>query len=96
MPLTLIQIQQLAERSDIPARDRLTYAILALHADCFGDVYARVRDIAAATGRETESTRRVLKRLRGDRHITSQREYREGRRISRWHINAVRGQAPAA
>ena len=96
MPLTLIQIQMVIERTSIPPRDRLTYAILAIHADSLGNAYARVRDIAEASGMQIETSRRILKRLRRAGHITASRIGRGHGRMSCWHLNAIRDEAPAA
>lgn len=94
--LAVAIMRALSDNCDLRlSSQRCLYFALVLHADCYGDVIARARDIAAVAGLPTDTAQRYLRRMRASGHISMQRI--PGSLMSRWHINALRvGRSGAA
>ena len=100
VPLSLEDVRWIAAHPPVDpelpvsANDLLIYLLLALHADCLGNVTGKIADIAALAWMSDKRARPVIWRLVRNGFI-SRKVYGTGRRLTVWHINAVHDETAA-
>lgn len=95
VPLSLVDMQGLIARADLPPRERLIYALLVIHADALGNVIASARDLTRLSGYANDQSTHVILRALVKRGMIAQKLRGAGRRPTCWHLTIVRDASAA-